>query len=172
MQLPAALAGFTPAQLVLAVVTGVLGYLLIEFIRALLRPRKPLVIEYKPRQVSARPLCLDMLWSAHMCRPLGGAWGSQRCCRQSSRLGVFTRAPATAAGPLPQVGGITLDELTKYDGRDPTRALLFAVRGTVYDVTEGRAFYGPGALRRRLVAGFWGGELVGWRQAVPAGQWV
>ncbi|GAB4819871.1 hypothetical protein N2152v2_006917 [Parachlorella kessleri] len=42
------------------------------------------------------------------------------------------------------VGDITLDELTKYDGRDPYRALLLAVRGKVYDVTEGRAFYGPG----------------------------
>jgi hypothetical protein len=46
---------------------------------------------------------------------------------------------------FPQMGDMTLLELSKYDGRDPFRPLLLAVRGRVYDVTLGRAFYGPGA---------------------------
>lgn len=44
------------------------------------------------------------------------------------------------------MGDLTLLELSKYDGRDPLRPLLLAVRGRVFDVTPGRAFYGPGAL--------------------------
>ncbi|PRW57859.1 steroid-binding 3 [Chlorella sorokiniana] len=44
-----------------------------------------------------------------------------------------------------QLGNMTLLELSKYDGRDPLRPLLLAVRGRVFDVTMGRAFYGPGA---------------------------
>jgi len=38
----------------------------------------------------------------------------------------------------------TLDELATYDGSDPGKPLLVAIRGHVYDVTRGRDFYGPG----------------------------
>jgi len=38
----------------------------------------------------------------------------------------------------------TLAELGTFDGSDTERPLLIAVRGKVYDVTPGRAFYGPG----------------------------
>ena len=41
-------------------------------------------------------------------------------------------------------GEITLDTLSKHDGRDFLKPLYFAVRGQVYDVTKGRDFYGPG----------------------------
>lgn len=51
------------------------------------------------------------------------------------------------------MGNMTLLELSKYDGRDPLRPLLLAVRGRVFDVTTGRAFYGPGALRHAPQAG-------------------
>ena len=44
-----------------------------------------------------------------------------------------------------QVGDVTLAELAKFNGSDPYRPLLLAVRGRVFDVTPGRAFYGPGA---------------------------
>lgn len=44
-----------------------------------------------------------------------------------------------------QRGNMTLLELSKYAGHDPMRPLLLAVRGRVFDVTNGRAFYGPGA---------------------------
>lgn len=43
-----------------------------------------------------------------------------------------------------QVGSITLEELSKCNGLDPTRPILFSVGGKIYDVTESRDFYGPG----------------------------
>lgn len=38
----------------------------------------------------------------------------------------------------------TDDELTAYDGTDEQKPILLAINGTVYDVTLGRRFYGPG----------------------------
>ncbi|KAM1142052.1 membrane steroid-binding protein 1-like [Malus sylvestris] len=49
--------------------------------------------------------------------------------------------------PLPppvQLGEITEDELKQYDGTDPKKPLLMAVKGQIYDVSQGRMFYGPG----------------------------
>lgn len=43
-----------------------------------------------------------------------------------------------------KVGEVTLEELAKYDGRDPFMPILLSVRGTIYDVTTGKDFYGPG----------------------------
>lgn len=37
-----------------------------------------------------------------------------------------------------------IEELTKYDGKGPDGRLLVAVNGSVYDVTRGAKFYGPG----------------------------
>ena len=34
--------------------------------------------------------------------------------------------------------------LAEFDGSDPDRPILLAVRGVVFDVSEGRDFYGPG----------------------------
>lgn len=42
------------------------------------------------------------------------------------------------------IGDITLEELSKCTGEDPFRPILFAVQGKVYDVTDGKDFYGPG----------------------------
>lgn len=41
-------------------------------------------------------------------------------------------------------GDITPAALAKHDGRDPYKPLYLAIRGVVYDVSKGRAFYGPG----------------------------
>ncbi|EEE58966.1 hypothetical protein OsJ_10653 [Oryza sativa Japonica Group] len=41
------------------------------------------------------------------------------------------------------VGEITLEQLAAYDGKDPAKPILIAIRGQVYDVTRGRLFYGP-----------------------------
>ncbi|GMN44625.1 hypothetical protein TIFTF001_013816 [Ficus carica] len=49
--------------------------------------------------------------------------------------------------PLPppvQLGEITEDELKKYDGADPEKPLLMAIKGQIYDVSQSRVFYGPG----------------------------
>lgn len=48
--------------------------------------------------------------------------------------------------PLPEAEerDYTLAELVDFDGSDPSKPLLLAIRGCVYDVTRGRAFYGPG----------------------------
>ncbi|KAG8037919.1 hypothetical protein GUJ93_ZPchr0024g29063 [Zizania palustris] len=49
--------------------------------------------------------------------------------------------------PLPppvQLGAVTEEELRAYDGSDPTRPLLMAIKGQIYDVTQSRMFYGQG----------------------------
>jgi len=38
----------------------------------------------------------------------------------------------------------TAEELAAYDGSDPDKPVFMSVRGTVFDVTAGRSFYGPG----------------------------
>ncbi|VAH04956.1 unnamed protein product [Triticum turgidum subsp. durum] len=45
-----------------------------------------------------------------------------------------------------QVGEITADELRQYDGSDPEKPLLMAIKGQIYDVSQSRVrmFYGPG----------------------------
>ena len=43
-----------------------------------------------------------------------------------------------------QVGEITADELRQYDGSDPEKPLLMAIKGQIYDVSQSRMFYGPG----------------------------
>ncbi|KAI5078438.1 hypothetical protein GOP47_0006718 [Adiantum capillus-veneris] len=49
--------------------------------------------------------------------------------------------------PLPtpvQLGDVTEEELRAYDGNDPSKPLLMAIKGQIYDVTQSRMFYGPG----------------------------
>ncbi|GFP82200.1 membrane steroid-binding protein 2 [Phtheirospermum japonicum] len=49
--------------------------------------------------------------------------------------------------PLPppvQVGEISDEELKEYDGSDPKKPLLMAIKGQIYDVSQSRMFYGPG----------------------------
>ncbi|XP_010521334.1 PREDICTED: membrane steroid-binding protein 1 [Tarenaya hassleriana] len=49
--------------------------------------------------------------------------------------------------PLPppvQVGEIMEEELKQYDGSDPKKPLLMAIKGQIYDVSQSRMFYGPG----------------------------
>ncbi|XP_031502042.1 membrane steroid-binding protein 1-like [Nymphaea colorata] len=49
--------------------------------------------------------------------------------------------------PLPppvQLGEITEEELRAYDGSDPKKPLLMAIKGQIYDVSQSRMFYGPG----------------------------
>ncbi|KAK6155730.1 hypothetical protein DH2020_009978 [Rehmannia glutinosa] len=46
--------------------------------------------------------------------------------------------------PLPppvQLGEISVEELKQYDGSDPNKPLLMAIKGQIYDVTQGRSFF-------------------------------
>ncbi|XP_020108258.1 membrane steroid-binding protein 2-like isoform X1 [Ananas comosus] len=52
-------------------------------------------------------------------------------------------SPIVAVEPI-QVGDIALEELKGYDGSDPKKPLLMVIKGQVYDVSQGRAYYGPG----------------------------
>lgn len=51
---------------------------------------------------------------------------------------------AASIDNLFSLGDVTAEELGKYDGRDPFLPILFSVRGTVFDVSKGSDFYGPG----------------------------
>ncbi|KAK7279967.1 hypothetical protein RJT34_25029 [Clitoria ternatea] len=46
--------------------------------------------------------------------------------------------------PPVQLGEITAEELKAYDGSDPEKPLLMAIKGQIYDVSQSRMFYGPG----------------------------
>lgn len=48
--------------------------------------------------------------------------------------------PTSQRGPL----YLTPDELTVYDGTDPTKPIYLAINGTIYDVSANRRTYGPG----------------------------
>lgn len=38
----------------------------------------------------------------------------------------------------------TPQQLSQYNGSDPTKPIYVAVKGRVFDVTTGKSFYGPG----------------------------
>jgi len=46
--------------------------------------------------------------------------------------------------PPVQLGEITEEDLKQYDGSDPKKPLLMAIKGQIYDVSQSRMFYGPG----------------------------
>ncbi|XP_059629293.1 membrane steroid-binding protein 2-like [Cornus florida] len=57
------------------------------------------------------------------------------------------RAVEEEMEPLPppvQLGEITEEELKAYDGKDPKKPLLMAIKSQIYDVSQSRMFYGPG----------------------------
>ncbi|XP_006647586.2 membrane steroid-binding protein 1 [Oryza brachyantha] len=61
------------------------------------------------------------------------------------RRGVMEEERASQPLPPPvQLGEVTEEELKVYDGSDPKKPLLMAIKGQIYDVTQSRMFYGPG----------------------------
>ncbi|GAB2265219.1 Membrane steroid-binding protein 2 [Dionaea muscipula] len=46
--------------------------------------------------------------------------------------------------PPVQIGEISENELKQFDGSDPKKPLLMAIKGQIYDVSQSRMFYGPG----------------------------
>src|SRR5690606_21803052 len=63
---------------------------------------------------------------------------------KSALLSKLAPEPAAPPGPIPrgEERDYTLEELAAFDGSDPSRPILFAVRGKVYDVTRGGSFHG------------------------------
>lgn len=59
-----------------------------------------------------------------------------------------TQVKETAYVPEPELPKLrrdfSVEELKQYDGTQPDGRVLVAVNGTVYDVTKGKRFYGPG----------------------------
>nr|KYP44224.1 putative steroid-binding protein 3 [Cajanus cajan] len=45
---------------------------------------------------------------------------------------------------LPESMELTPQQLSQYNGTDPSKPIYVAVKGRVYDVTTGKSFYGPG----------------------------
>ncbi|GMY19991.1 membrane steroid-binding protein 2-like [Fagus crenata] len=43
-----------------------------------------------------------------------------------------------------QLGDVTEQQLRAYNGSDPNKPILMAIRGQIYDVSSSRNFYGPG----------------------------
>ena len=39
---------------------------------------------------------------------------------------------------------LTTQQLIQYNGSDPSKPIYVAVKGSVFDVTTGKSFYGPG----------------------------
>ncbi|XP_031503092.1 membrane steroid-binding protein 1-like [Nymphaea colorata] len=54
------------------------------------------------------------------------------------------RAMEEELPPPVQLGEVTAEELRAYDGSDPKKPLLMAIKGQIYDVSRSRMFYGPG----------------------------
>ncbi|CAN6245281.1 unnamed protein product [Urochloa humidicola] len=70
-----------------------------------------------------------------------------RPAQVSARRRVAAAEEERALEPLPppvQLGEVTEEELMAYDGSDPKKPLLMAIKGQIYDVTQSRMFYGPG----------------------------
>jgi predicted heme/steroid binding protein len=54
----------------------------------------------------------------------------------------FNSAPAPPFSE--SESGLTDEQLSQYTGGDPDKPIYVAINGTIFDVSEGRSFYGPG----------------------------
>ncbi|KAJ1280142.1 hypothetical protein BS78_04G208700 [Paspalum vaginatum] len=79
---------------------------------------------------------LYVVVSGMLARP---AQASTRRQEEAAAERVFEPLP-----PPVQLGEVTEEELRAYDGSDPEKPLLMAIKGQIYDVTQSRMFYGPG----------------------------
>lgn len=66
---------------------------------------------------------------------------------------------------------VSPEELAGADGSDASRPMLISIRGTVYDVTKGKDFYGPGGeCTRSGSGGNEGGASAVWRRCSMGGR--
>ena len=68
-------------------------------------------------------------------------------------LAELVRPPPPPLVPRPReptlLRGFTLDELRSYNGATLKDPIYMAISGSIYDVSRGRTFYGPGAQTQR-----------------------
>ncbi|CAK9322827.1 unnamed protein product [Citrullus colocynthis] len=62
-----------------------------------------------------------------------------------SNSNLFVNDSVADASQAVQVGRLTEQQLRAYNGSDPNKPLLMAIKGQIYDVSSGRMFYGPGS---------------------------
>lgn len=61
---------------------------------------------------------------------------------EKKRLAFYRAQIASRPSIPPQ--DMTSEQLSHYTGADSTKPILIAIDGTIYDVTSGASFYGPG----------------------------
>ncbi|KAE8678297.1 Membrane steroid-binding protein 2 [Hibiscus syriacus] len=82
---------------------------------------------------------LALLWAIYYV--ITGLFGSSYVHHQRPRAFEDKMEPLP---PPVQLGEVTEEELKQYDGSDPKKPLLMAIKGQIYDVSQSRMFYGPG----------------------------
>ncbi|KAM2976426.1 hypothetical protein FF2_013497 [Malus domestica] len=63
---------------------------------------------------------------------------------KSNFVNKYFNSSGAARGSSVQMGDMTEEQLREYDGSDPNKPLLMAIRAQIYDVSSSRNFYGPG----------------------------
>ena len=64
--------------------------------------------------------------------------------KPASKEAKETEEPGVSSPDPMTRGDLTVAELARYDGSDPSLPVLLAAKGVVYDVTKGTDFYGKG----------------------------
>lgn len=75
----------------------------------------------------------------------------------------FKYVPMEPLPPPVQLGDVTLEELAEYDGTDPKKQLLMAIKGQIYDVSQSRCVCARARkcfLELFFSRGFWHGVLM------------
>ncbi|GBF92660.1 hypothetical protein Rsub_05029 [Raphidocelis subcapitata] len=72
--------------------------------------------------------------------------GPDDLARLEAKLAELREKKCHEAGKVVPMRDVTPEELAASDGSDPSRPMLIAIRGVVYDVTKGKDFYGPGGV--------------------------
>lgn len=75
----------------------------------------------------------------------------------SSNSNLFVNDSGADASLAVQVGRLTEQQLRAYNGSDPNKPLLMAIKGQIYDVSSGRYFFSSFIVRWSvLLFGLWG----------------
>ncbi|KAF8149347.1 cytochrome b5 [Crassisporium funariophilum] len=80
------------------------------------------------------------LFYRHYSRPLPIAVPAED---NQKPLKTIMQAPKTDLAP-PKDDPFTTEQLKQYDGTDPSKPILVAIKGTIFDVTAKAEVYGPG----------------------------